>query len=165
MSTELTGPEQVTTALMALVANAGNVAKTCRDLGDDAPAQATLRKWSQDTHAEQYRRLEKDYGEQLEQMAVAQARQMVVKAGEIEAQLLDEMGGMPREMKPQALRAVADSKAKNIDKMLALTGRPVAPKSNDGGDIVKLMQSMVDKGWLKMAAGVELEPAKADERG
>ena len=159
----LQSPEKVTEALLQLVANAGNVAKTAKQV--DLPEQ-TLRHWKNDTHAEQYRRLEEQHGRELELQAIDQARQTIVRAGEIERELLEKAKDSRPDMVPQALRAVTDVKAKNVDRLLSLTGRPVQPKDPGGNDLVALMQSMVDRGYLKVAAGVSLDlpPEEKDKK-
>jgi hypothetical protein len=53
--------------------------------------------------------------------------------------------------KPQALRAIADVKAKNVDKVLALTGRPVDGKTNET-DMGQLLKVLVDRGVFTVAA-------------
>lgn len=164
MGRELTRytPEQVTMALMALVANGGNVAKTADQLiGDEFQVPADrLRAWKNDTHAQRYRDLEERYGNELENEAIQHARTVLGKAAEIELELLEKVRTPSPELAPQALRAVADVKSKNVNAVLALTGRTPTGQKDTGADVVKLFQGMVDKGWLKLSPGVDLEPPK-----
>lgn len=149
-------PRQVTTALMQLAANAGNVAKTVRDVASDVGVtEGTLRAWKNDVHSEQYRRIEETYGQQLEHEAIQRARARLAEADEAEGELLQKVRESKGDLVPQALRAVADVKAKNGNLLMQLTGRPVAPRDQSGGDVVKLLQTMVDKGYLRMAPEVQ----------
>lgn len=153
-SKDLQAPATVTRALLQLVANAGNVAKTAKEVG---VPESTLRSWKNDLHSEQYRRLEEDHGRELELQAADQARQTIVRAGEIERELLERARQAQSDMVPQALRAVTDVKAKNVDRLLSLTGRPVQPRDSDGNDLIGLVKSMVDRGYVRVVAGVQLD--------
>lgn len=154
-------PEQVTGALMQLVANGGNAAQTAKQV--EIPEQ-TLRAWKNDVHSEQYRRIEDNHGRELERQAVEQARETIVRAGEIERELLEKARTARPDVVPQALRAVTDVKAKNVDRMLALTGRPVQPKETQG-DIVQLLKTMMDKGYVRLAAGISLDENQGGSGG
>lgn len=149
-------PQQVTTALMQLVANGGNAAKTAEMLHDDEfqVPEATLRRWKNDTHAEQYRRLEDNYAAELEAEAIQRARIRLREADEIEGKLLERAESASPDLVPQALRAVADVKAKSGNLLMQLTGRPIAPKDQGSGDVAKLLMAMVDKGYLRLAPAV-----------
>lgn len=165
------GAEQVTQALLQLVANGGNAARTAEQLhdGDFMVTESTLRSWKNDLHAEQYRRLEAEHGKELEREAVEQARLTVQRVGELERDVVERIGkalagedGLRLDTRdlPQTLRSLTDTKAKSIDRVLALTGRPVQPKDPGAGDVVKLLEAMAAKGYLRLAAGVELGPAQ-----
>ena len=79
------------------------------------------------------------------------------RAIEIEADLLEKAANaQPRDV-PQALRAVADVKAKSVDKLMALTGR--AP-SESGADLGATLASLAGKGFLRM--NVELGRPEPD---
>lgn len=153
-------PQQVTRALRELVAHGGDCEHAAEELLDDefqVPV-ATLRRWRHEDHAEQYRRLEEEYGRELERQAVNLSQRNVARAAQIEANLLEEMEGLPREQKAQALRAVADSKSKGIDKVLALTGRNVPPPQ--GNNFADLLRSLQAQGVLKV--NVSLEAGQGD---
>jgi hypothetical protein len=148
-------PEQVTRALRELVAHAGDPTAAAEALVDDefqVPV-ATLRRWKRDTHAEQYRRLEEEYGRELERIAAEQARATIVRAGQIERDLLERVKDAPPDVAPQALRAAADVKSKNVDKLLALTGRAgMAPAPSDFGSLLRHMQA---RGYVKLNVTLE----------
>lgn len=157
MSTEIAyTPEQVTTALMTLVANGGSASKTAEELleGDFQVTAPTLRRWKNDTHAEQYRRLEENYGHELEQLAIQRARQIIEKAADKVEVLLERAGEAEGDLVPQALRAVADAQSKQGNLLMQLTGRPTNPRDNGSSDVVQLVMHMVDKGYLKLAPDV-----------
>lgn len=157
MSSEIAySPTQVTTALMAMVANGGSAAKTAEELheGDFQVTAATLRRWKNDTHAEQYRRLEENYGHELEQMAIQQARQIIEMSHDKLKALLERAGEAKGDLVPQALRAVADTQSKQGNLLMQLTGRPTNPRDNGSSDIVQLVMHMVDRGYLKLAPDV-----------
>lgn len=156
-------PEQVTMALMSLVANGGDVKATAEELIDDefqVPV-TTLRTWKDRTHAERYRELELKYGEELERMTIEKLRRNADRAAQIEAELLEEIArGVPMEQRAQALRAVADSRSKSVDKLLAMTGRDPGGRGGET-DLVGLMRSLAAKGLVKVNVelGAGEEPA------
>ena len=156
-------PEQVTKALMQLVANAGNVAATARDLIDDEfqVPEPTLRIWKNERHAEQYRRLEERYGQELEALAVEAARRNIQLAGEKKRALLERVNPEKVDERdlPQMLKAVTDAEAKGTQGLLQLTGRPTNPQGSQGSeDVVKLLNKMIEAGYVGLAPGVSVEP-------
>jgi hypothetical protein len=158
-------PEQVTKALMQLVANGGNVSKTAEDLVDDefqVPV-ATLRAWKNDRHAEQYRRLEEAYGKELEAEAVEVARLNIRLAGDKKRALLERIDPekTPSDQIAQTLKAVTDAEAKGTDGLLKLTGRPTNPQGDhSAGEVVRLLTTMAERGYLQLAPGISVEPTK-----
>lgn len=159
-------PAQVTAALMQLVANGGNVKRTSEQLVDDdfQVPESTLRLWKNETHSEQYTRLEEQYGKELEREAVEIARGTMLRAAGLEELVLDKIAARLDEDKidardlPTVLRSLTDTKAKTTDRLLALTGRPVQPKDPAGNDLVQLVLGMIDRGLVRAAAGVEFTP-------
>jgi methionyl-tRNA synthetase len=166
-------PEQVTKALMQLVANAGNVRKTAQDLIDESfqVPEPTLRIWKNERHVEQYRRLEEKYGQELEALAVESARQNIQLASQKKRELLDriEPDKVTVSDLPQMLKAVTDAQAKGTNALLQLTGRPTNPQGSQGSeDVVRLLQTMAERGYLALAPGVSVEaptrvPNQAEE--
>lgn len=148
-----TADGKVTEALLQLVANGGNVEQTAKQVG---VAASTLRAWKNDRHAERYRRLEESHGTELERQAVELARARMIRASEIEGELLERAAKATPDMVPQALRAVSDVKAKATQQVLTLTGRSIDPKGASTGDLVQLLESMAAKGFVRIAAGIDL---------
>lgn len=157
-------PEQVTMALMSMVAHGGDVSAVAEELIDEefqVPAP-TLRRWKNETYAERYRELELKYADELEQITIEKLRRNAEAAAKVEAQLIEDIGrGVPPEQRPQALRAIADSRAKSVDKLLAMTGRDPSG-GRDAPDFGELLRSLAAKGLVKvnveLGAGQE-EPA------
>lgn len=158
--------QQVTAALMQLVANRGNVRKTAEELVDDGfqVPESTLRAWKNDVHSEQYTRLEEQYGKELEREAIEMARSTMLRTANLETRVLDRIddlldpdkpGTIDARDLPQTLRSLTDTKAKTTDRLLSLTGRPVQPKDPAGNDLAQLVLGMVDRGLVRLAAGVE----------
>lgn len=144
---------QITEGLAQLVANGGDVSKTSKEV--DVP-DYTLRSWKTDTHAEQYRQLEEAHGTALERQAVELARATLVRAAAIEDRMLDRIEDVSSKDLPQALRAVADVKAKAGNQLMQLTNRPTDPKDPAGMDIMAMLRSMEARGLAKLAVGIEV---------
>lgn len=158
-------PEQITQALMAMVACGGDARLAAEELIDDefqVPV-ATLRRWKSETHADRYMRLEEKYGAELEEITIGKLRKNADRAAEVEAGLLEEMTAekVAPEMRPQALRAVADVKAKSVDKLLALTGRPSDGKTST--DTAALIRSLASKGLVKLNVNLDVVEGTAEE--
>lgn len=155
-------PEMVSKALMRLAAEHGDVDTVAGMLIDDeyqVPAD-TLRYWMLEGHAEQYKRLETELANGHERAAVARSRETIARAATVEADLLEKVAAISQPaLMPNALRAVADVKAKGITGLLQLTGRPINGAREGGADAMgRLVQHMMDRGYLKAADGVTLEP-------
>jgi hypothetical protein len=158
-------PAQVTRALMReLVAHGGSVREGgggARSTTSSWCRSSTLRHWRDEDHAEQYRRLAEEYGREARAGGGrADAQRNMRKAAQLEEELIEAMAHVPAEQKPQALRALADSKAKNVDKILALTGRPSSGEKPL--DLQGLLRGMEGRGYLKINIGIEQgqEPPK-----
>jgi hypothetical protein len=152
-------PEDVSKALMRLAANHGDAARTAGELIDDrfqVPAD-TLLTWKLETHSEQYRRIESSIANDLEEQAISQLRQTIRRVGELEGDMLERVGQIndPR-LTPNALRALADTRAKATNELLQLTGRPLNGE-RAGGDVGQLVRGMVEAGLLRLAPGITLE--------
>lgn len=166
-------PEQVTAALLQLVANGGNVKRTSDELIEDdfMVPESTLRLWKNDLHAEQYQRLEGEYGSELERAHVSVLRSTIERVGGLEDKVLDKIENALEEGKgidvrdlPATLRSLTDTKAKSVDRLLALTGRPVQPKDPAGNDLVALLEGMAAKGYLRIAVGAEMGALPSGEK-
>lgn len=164
MGTELAyTPEQVTKTLMRLAAEHGDVEAVAEVLIDDefqVPAD-TLRLWMLDTHAEQYKRYERDAGTGHERLAIARLRETIARSAQLEADMLEQVATITNPaLQPNALRAIADVKSKATTELLQLTGRPVSGAREGSADAMgNLVRHMLEKGYLKAADGVTLEPA------
>lgn len=145
-------PSVVDKVLLAIIASNGSPEDAYVKLteeGLDLPIESlTEIKLS---HPERYRQLDEQYGRNLELEIILRARQNALRASEIEAQLMEDMTSVGDREKPQALRAIADVKAKSVDKVLALTGRPTDGKRAES-DMGQLLKVLVDRGVFTVAA-------------
>lgn len=161
-------PEQITEALVALVACGGNAAETERSMqaraekGQDVvvvPAR-TLRDWKNDVHSEQYRRLELTYSREVEDAIIAAARENAKLAGEAAREAiqlaLTQLQNEPGKVKDPAQFALNLSKAMGVqvNEVLRLTGRPT--DGQQAMDIPAILQSLESMG-LRFHAP-QLEP-------
>jgi hypothetical protein len=159
--------DQVELALTELVGAFGNVREAVKRIQahDDAFAisETTLRKWKTETYREQFMQLESTLGEDIESEVVARARKNALRALEIEADLLETAAKAGPEEASSALKAVADSKNKNIDKVLSLTGRPQVAR-DDAVNPWQMIESMAEKGYLQINVGLpSAAPAPATD--
>lgn len=147
-------PEVVTAVLTDLVA-AGGVAKRIEKKWEGTVTYQTICQWKRETHFAQYREIEERYGRELEELLVVQARANAMRAGEIEAELIEKMLTVEGRDAPQALRAITDAKTKNVDKMLSLTGRP--SQITESRDMGAILESLARLNVIKV-----VEPAAID---
>jgi len=88
-------------------------------------------------------------------------RTQAKRASEIEADLLEKVGGITdKNMLPQALRAVADAKTKSIDGLVKLTGRDGQDAADD---FTAMLRGMASDGFLKLNVSLEAGPRSSDE--
>lgn len=158
-------PEQVTMALAELVAEQGNTRRVADKLINDEfqVSEATLRRWRDDLHAEQYKRLSIRHGENLELEAIDQARENLRLAGEKKRALLQKVDPeqTPPDQLAAVLKAVTDAEAKSTTGLLQLTGRPTNPTGDhSAGAVVDLLKTMAERGYLALAPGVSIEPKR-----
>lgn len=136
--------ETIHAGLMELVTNGGNVTAAARTIG---VKRDTLADWRSKTHAAKYAEMREKYLAEVEEKIVTQAFQTALLAQDIERELLEKnRKAGPREA-PQALRAVVDSKAKNIDKALTLMGRPSRITQERG--VEDILENLMKRGVLK----------------
>jgi hypothetical protein len=150
MSTEvdLRDPTVIDKALLAMIAKQGSPAEGHIYLLEEHGIEigpSTLSSWKTRDHPERYRQLESQYGAAIEAEIVLAARNNAKRAAEIEAVLLERVEAItdPKDL-PAALRAVADVKAKAINEVLALTGRPTDGKQQSN-DMASLLKTLVDR--------------------
>ncbi len=154
-------PEKVTAALVVLAELGGNVKAAAKRTGISQP---TLRDWRSEKHAAQYDEIRTKFGRELEEQLITTARVNAHRAGEVEAELIERMRTVSDKDAPAALRAITDAKAKNVDKLLSLTGRPSAITENrDPSSIleslVRLKVLKVDESAIDTTATEDAEPA------
>jgi phage shock protein A len=121
--------------------------------GEVVPAERTATE-KQERHRNALR-TEEDITEGLrENLAAAVVR---------EAQMLERMGDVKDRDLAQALRAVADVKAKSLDGLLKITGRSATVEED--GNLVRMLEAMMRKGYLKMSVdlGIGTESSGGDE--
>lgn len=153
-------PEDVSLALLRLARNGGNIELTADELIDDRfqVPRDTLQTWMLDTHAEQYRRIEKELGERKEENAIARLRTIIEKTSALRVDMVDEVGRISdQRLLPQALRALSDAEAKSTTMLLQLTGRPVNGDRH-GTSLGELAATMIAAGFIRPTEGITLEP-------
>jgi hypothetical protein len=153
-------PSVVDKVLLALVESSGMAEEAyvrLTEQGIDLPAESLTE--IKLAHPERYRQLDDQYGRKLETEIILRARQNALRATEIEATLMEDMLNAGEREKPQALRAIADVKAKSVDKVLALTGRPTDGKGGGEADMGQLLKALVDRGVFNVAPP---EPKRVD---
>lgn len=153
-------PEQIREALMALVANDGNLAKTTREINEGGWSLKvdTLRRWREE-YSELYGDLERKADEIKETEIVAMLRSRIHRAAEIEEDLLERAGNVihSRDI-PTALKAVNDVKTKSIDGLLKMTGRDQTQGNSES--LESLVASMEARGYAKLTVNLEKEAPK-----
>lgn len=151
-------PEDVTKALIALVLARGDVDAVAEQVIDERfmVPRETLWLWMNETHAEQYKRLEREHGELRERMAVEQLRGDIAELGGWKRDMAERVKDIRDDrLTPSALRALADAEAKSVHALLALTGRPTDGKRGEGS-MEKVVSKLVDAGLLSLAPGAAL---------
>lgn len=147
--------QEITQALLALIAWAGNAGAACNALkaeGKVAPDKGTLLKWSRGAHAELYQKLHEQHAGALENQLVAEFR-MVARHATDGARLAIERAteqleaGKDRDPARTAanLATVAD---KATGKVLALSGRPTSIRE-DRRNPEDLLRALIGMGVLK----------------
>jgi hypothetical protein len=119
----------------------------------DVPV-STLRKWRDATHAEQYAKLQADHGKEIEDAMIRDTRDLARAAAIAERmaieKTIDELEQDRSRMDPaQAAVAMSKVKQSNIDKMLALTGRPQS--ITEHRNATELLRALEAKGVLTRA--------------
>lgn len=127
--------KQVRTALLALLGNAGNLRATSEQVFGQDTAQPfqvpadTLRKWRDDNYADLYVELERNYGAEINSELMARMRENAFAAAAAEKLAIEELVKMiktpaQRHNLPAAARAVADIRAKSVDKIKSMSEQP-----------------------------------------
>lgn len=153
--------------LQALARNEGDVSKTADELINEefqVPA-ATLIEWITETHVEQYNRIADAIGAELERRAVQQAHKLIIKAGELQYDMVVRAGAIERqELVPQALRALTDARRKGVNDVLLLTGRSITGASDAATveAMTRLVTGLQGLGLIKVAPNIAATLNDAD---
>jgi hypothetical protein len=115
---------------------------------------STLRKWRDSTHSERYAQLQADHGKDIEEAMVRDTRDLARAAAIAERlaieKTIDELEADRSRIDPaQAAVAMSKVKQSNIDKMLALTGRPQS--ITEHRNATELLRALEAKGVLTRA--------------
>ena len=107
------------------------------------PSQVTLTKWKK-TKLERYVQLQTDHGADIEAIAVTQARDTAIRAGSLEARLLEKIEEHIDEIAPKDLAAtlqrISITRGVSVDKLLLLTDRPTS--ITDKRDLAAIMEAI-----------------------
>jgi hypothetical protein len=122
--------EEIVRGLNALISFGGSPAQAHRALIEafdlEIPKE-TLRSWRDSTHAERYTKLQRDHGAQIEDALVRDTRDLARAAAAVERlaieKTVDALEGGRLDPSQVAVN-MSKIKQSNIDKLLALTGRP-----------------------------------------
>jgi predicted transcriptional regulator len=150
-------PKDTTTILTLLARNAGNVAKTIREVKEDlgrAPDRDTLANWRDRKHAEQYARIRDELSREFEADAVRTLRDRMRQAADAEELAITAMIEALQQgrVSNRDLAGVAFSmskiKATNADRLLTLTGRPT--QIIDDRSAQKVIEGLVRRKVLRI---------------
>lgn len=143
--------EDVTRALYALIAFGGNPTPASRALDaafDLKIAVSTLRSWREAKYADRYTELQTEHGQDIEQALVRDTRDLARAAAAMTRDAIAKTAELMEDPRLRATEAaqIAASMAKvqqtNIDKLLALTGRPQAiTEHRSAQDIIRALQA------------------------
>lgn len=142
-------------AFVALALAGDNVPKASVVCG---VPERTLYRWRSEERVT-YDRVRAELVPQLERLVVSEAYARVIELGELEAKVaaalavaIDE-GTIPQRDLPGALRNITTSKAINVDKILALSGRPTQVIEHRSG--AELVARLARLGAVVDATAVE----------
>lgn len=144
--------DTITAALLALALVDGDATKAAEKIEVEGVTPAVLKGWKTKEYRTQYDDIAKRLGQEREAQIVATSRRIAEDASSLEIELIQkvrsQLGNMDGREAAQAARAIADVKAKNVDKFLALTGRDPGDKPED--DVLSLLAAAGKKGWLTL---------------
>jgi uncharacterized protein YeaC (DUF1315 family) len=146
--------EQTQTALMALIAWAGNAAAASRYLKSDKGIEinpATLSNWKQ-THAIRYDELREKYSAQLEESLAHEFREVAMQAVQLERLAMERATeALEKNQDKDPSRSAANAARvaqSSTDKLLSLTGRPT--QITESRNIGEILRSLAAKGILQI---------------
>lgn len=160
--------QEITTALMAVVAWAGNCTAAARSLeakGELHISPVTLNSWTKEVHADRYQEMREKYAHQLEQQAVADMRDVVKLSLDAQRLALEKTMERLESGKDQDPSRTAANTATVADKMtakmLAMTGRPT--QIREDRNMQEVMRSLVAMGVLSLPAAPEATDGTAKD--
>lgn len=147
--------QDVTRGLNALIAFGGSPTQAAQALKDafelDVPT-STLRTWRDATYAERYVALQAEHGHEIEQAIVRDTRDLARAAAHVERMAIEKAVEAMQHTNLRATDAaqiavnMSKLKQSNIDKLLALTGRPQAITEHRSAQ--ELIRALAAKGVL-----------------
>ncbi len=159
--------EQVVEALTTLVNCRGNLTRAAEQTGIHAN---TLSTWSQERYPERYMEIEDRFGREIEQQIVMEARDIALKAGQAERvgieKVMEEIenGSLTGRELAQATYALSKIKSTNVDKVLALTGRPTNPQGKGSvTDALAVVRELQSSGLLQVVNEAESVPGTVQD--
>lgn len=119
-------PTEIDQALTVVAYYGGNCARASEELG--IPKQ-TLHDWRTADHRDRYREIAEREAPKLEAIAAQQAREVILRAADVEHNILDRLADDTLSTKELAeaagaLQRTTTAKGINTTKLLELTGRP-----------------------------------------
>lgn len=148
-------PEDVQKALRALLAFGGSAGAASTALqveyGLTVPPE-TLVQWRDIEHAEEYAGLQQEHGQDLEDAMVREIRDVTRQAMAVERLAIEKAASTLALARPAEAAQIALNmskiKAGNIDKLLALTGRP--QQITEHRSATELLRALQSKGVLAL---------------
>ena len=145
--------QEIQRGLNALIAFGGSptaASKAIREAFDLEVPVGTLRTWRDATHAERYSKLQTEHAKDIEEAMVRDTRDLARAASLAERMAIEKtiesLETSTRLDPAQAAVAMSKVKTSNIDKMLALTGRPQQITENRNAN--ELLRALEAKGVL-----------------
>lgn len=152
--------DQITKGLNALLAFGGSPAaasKALKQAFDLVIPGSTLKVWRDSTHADRYTALQDEFGGQIEQAIIRDTRDLTRAAVQVERMAIEQAyealdhGTVRPEVAAQIALNMSKIKQSNIDKLLALTGRPQQITEHRNAN--EIIRALAAKGVLQLEAG------------
>lgn len=150
--------EEITDALMAMIASAGSATRAKALLEQQekrAPAVGTLREWVTHTHWQQYQELRDKWAAQIETGIVNDYRDAIRSA--LEAELLaiekakERLENNKDEDPARTAANLARAAQSSTDKMMTMQGKPT--QISETRDVMEIMRGLVAMGVLQVPEG------------
>lgn len=150
--------DHITKGLNALLAFGGSPAAASKALKQAfalaIPAK-TLQTWRDSTHADRYAALQAEFGPEIEQAIVRDTRDLARAATTVERLAIEqayealESGAVRPEVAAQIALNMSKVKQSNLDKLLALTGRP--QQITEHRSAAEIIRALRAKGVVEVA--------------